>query len=188
MRRIPTRLEGPILIEPAVHGDARGFFVETYRRNQLEELGIHEDFVQDNHSRSTRGVVRGIHFQLPPGQAKLVRCSRGTILDVVVDLRRGSSTFGEWEGHELSDENHRQIYVPVGFGHGFCVLSEVADVTYKVSNYYDPEIERAIAWDDPDVGIEWPSEFELSVSERDKQAPSLSQVSEGLPFEYSSGG
>ncbi len=184
MRRIPTRLEGPILIEPAVHGDARGFFVETYRRNQLEELGIHEDFVQDNHSRSTRGVVRGIHFQLPPGQAKLVRCSRGTILDVVVDLRRGSSTFGEWEGHELSDENHRQIYVPVGFGHGFCVLSEVADVTYKVSNYYDPEIERAIAWDDPDVGIEWPSEFELSVSERDKQAPSLSQVSEGLPFEY----
>ena len=188
MRRIPTRLEGPILIEPAVHGDARGFFVETYRRSLLEELGIHEDFVQDNHSRSARGVVRGIHFQLPPGQAKLVRCSRGTILDVVVDLRRGSPTFGEWEGHELSDENHRQIYVPVGFGHGFCVLSEVADVTYKVSNYYDPEIERAIAWDDPDVGIEWPSELELSVSERDRQAPRLSEVREGLPFGYSSGG
>ena len=187
MRRIPTRLEGPILIEPAVHGDARGFFVETYRRNLLDELGIHDEFVQDNHSRSTRGVVRGIHFQLPPGQAKLVRCSRGTILDVVVDLRRGSSTFGEWEGHELSDVDHRQIYVPVGFGHGFCVLSEVADVTYKVSNYYDPEIERAIAWDDPDVGVEWPSELEFSVSERDKQAPGLRDVSEDLPFEYRRG-
>jgi dTDP-4-dehydrorhamnose 3,5-epimerase len=184
MRQIETRLEGPILIEPTVHGDARGFFVETYRRTVLGELGIHEEWVQDNHSRSTRGVVRGIHFQLPPGQAKLVRCSQGAILDVVVDLRRGSPTFGEWEGHELSDANHRQIYVPVGFGHGFCVLSDVADVIYKVSNYYDAEIERAIAWDDPEVGIEWPSGLDFSVSERDAQAPSLGDVRDELPFEY----
>ncbi len=162
MKRLDTRLEGPILIEPAVHGDARGFFVETFRRNEYAQLGIDHDFVQDNHSRSARGVVRGIHFQLPPGQAKLVRCARGAILDVVVDLRRGSPSFGQWEGHELSDENLRQLYVPIGFGHGFCVLSELADVIYKVSGYYDAEIERGIAYDDPDVGVEWPSDIELS--------------------------
>jgi dTDP-4-dehydrorhamnose 3,5-epimerase len=184
MRQVDTRIEGPVLIEPAVHGDARGFFVETYRKNVLAELGIHEDFVQDNHSRSGRGVVRGIHFQLPPGQAKLVRCARGAILDVVVDLRRGSPTYGEWEGHELSDENHRQIYVPIGFGHGFCVLSAVADVVYKVSGYYDDSIERGIAYDDPDVGVEWPSDIELLVSERDANAPRLADVRNELPFEY----
>jgi dTDP-4-dehydrorhamnose 3,5-epimerase len=184
MRQVDTRIEGPILIEPAVHGDARGFFVETYRKNVLAELGIHEDFVQDNHSRSGRGVVRGIHFQLPPGQAKLVRCARGAILDVVVDLRRGSPTYGEWEGHELSDENHRQIYVPIGFGHGFCVLSAVADVVYKVSGYYDDSIERGIAYDDPDVAVEWPSDVELLVSERDANAPRLADVRNELPFEY----
>jgi dTDP-4-dehydrorhamnose 3,5-epimerase len=173
-----------MVLEPTVHGDTRGFFVETYRRNVLADLGIHEEFVQDNHSRSKRGVVRGIHFQLPPGQAKLVRCSRGAIFDVVVDLRRGSPTFGGWESHELSDDNHRQIYIPIGFGHGFCVLSETADVVYKTSGYYDPAIERGLAWDDPEIGIEWPIGMELLVSERDAAAPALSQLADDLPFEY----
>jgi dTDP-4-dehydrorhamnose 3,5-epimerase len=184
MRQVETRIDGPLLIEPTAHGDARGFFVETYRKNVFASLGIEDDFVQDNHSRSGRGVVRGIHFQLPPGQAKLVRCARGAIFDVIVDLRRGSPTYGEWEGHELSDENHRQLYIPIGFGHGFCVLSELADVTYKVSGYYDASIERGIAYDDPDVGIEWPSGFELVVSERDATAARLADVRDELPFEY----
>ncbi|HEY2602633.1 MAG TPA: dTDP-4-dehydrorhamnose 3,5-epimerase [Thermoleophilaceae bacterium] len=182
MNRAQTRLDGPVLLEPTVHGDARGFFLETYRRSELAELGIDDEFVQDNHSRSRRGVVRGIHFQLPPGQAKLVNCARGEIFDVVVDLRRGSPTFGAWEGHELSDDNHHQLYIPVGFGHGFCVLSEDADVIYKVSGYYDAEIERGIAWDDPDVGIEWPSGMELTVSERDATAPRLAEVADSLSF------
>jgi dTDP-4-dehydrorhamnose 3,5-epimerase len=182
VKRLETRLDGPILIEPEVHGDARGFFVETYRKSEYAQLGIEQDFVQDNHSRSGRGVVRGIHFQLPPGQAKLVRCARGAILDVAVDLRRGSPTFGEWEGHELTDENLRQLYLPIGFGHGFCVLSEVADVIYKVSGYYDAAIERGIAYDDPEVGVEWPTGIELIVSERDASAPTLSEVAEQLPF------
>jgi len=182
MQRLATRLDGSVLIEPVVHRDSRGFFVETYRKNVLAEFGIREEFVQDNHSRSARGVVRGIHFQLPPGQAKLVRCARGAIFDVVVDLRRGSPTFGEWESHELSDENHRQLYIPIGFGHGFCVVSEVADVIYKTSGYYDPAIERGIAWDDPDVGIAWPTGVELQVSERDATAPRLAEVRDGLPY------
>lgn len=183
MNRVETKLEGPLLLEPKVHGDSRGFFVETYRKSDWAALGITEDFVQDNHSRSGKGVVRGIHFQLPPGQAKLIRCSRGAIFDVVVDLRRGSPTFGAWESHELSDENHRQLYIPIGFGHGFCVVSDVADVAYKVSGYYDAAIERGIAWDDRDVGIEWPSGLELSVSERDATAPRLAEIADELPFE-----
>ena len=184
MNRVQTKLEGPILIEPTVHGDPRGFFQETYRKSVFAELGIHEDFVQDNHSRSARGVVRGIHYQLEPGQAKLVRCARGAVFDVVVDLRRGSPTFGDWEAHELSDENHRQLYVPIGFGHGFCVLSDVADVIYKVSSYYDPDIERGFAYDDPDVAIEWPA-LELTASGRDRDAPLLKEIEEDLPFVYS---
>ena len=183
MERAATKLDGPILIRPAVHGDARGFFVETYRRNVMGGLGIHDEFVQDNHSRSVRGVVRGIHFQLPPGQAKLVRCARGEIFDVIVDLRRDSPTFGQWEGHELSDENGWQLYIPIGFGHGFCVVSDVADVIYKVSNYYDASIERGIAWDDHDVGIEWPSGMEWIVSERDAAAPTLASISHNLLFD-----
>ncbi|MDQ3720769.1 MAG: dTDP-4-dehydrorhamnose 3,5-epimerase, partial [Actinomycetota bacterium] len=156
MRRLETRFEGPLLLEPTVHGDERGFFLESYRRETMAELGVAVDFVQDNHSRSVRGVVRGMHFQVGDGQAKLVRCARGSILDVLVDLRRGSPTFGEWEAHELTDENGHQAFAPVGFAHGFCVTSEVADVTYKCSSYYEPEIERGIAYDDPEVGIEWP--------------------------------
>ena len=184
MKRLATKLEGPILIEPAVHRDDRGFFVETYRENTYAELGIHDRFVQDNQSRSAQGVVRGIHFQLPPGQAKLIRCARGEIFDVVVDLRRGSPTFGAWESHELSDENLCQLYVPVGFGHGFCVLSEVADVAYRVSRYYDGSIERGFAWDDPDVGIKWPAGLDLSVSDRDATAPRLAEIADEPGFEY----
>jgi len=184
MRALKTRLDGPLLLEPQVHGDERGFFAESYRESALAELGVHDTFVQDNHSRSGRGVVRGIHFSIGDGQAKLVRCARGSIFDVVVDLRRGSPTFGEWEGHELDDRALRQLYVPIGFGHGFCVTSEVADVIYKCSSYYDAEVERGIAYDDPDVGIEWPG-IELVVSARDADAPRLADVASDLPFEYS---
>lgn len=177
MRRLETRLDGPILIEPVVHGDARGFFAETYRRNVLAELGVHEEFVQDNHSRSSRGVLRGMHFQ--SGQAKLVRCARGAILDVVVDIRPGSPSFGRWESFELDDEAHRQLYVPDGFAHGFCVLSELADVTYKVSAYYDAAIESGFRFDDPEVGIDWPADVELRTSARDREAPLLRELSLG---------
>jgi dTDP-4-dehydrorhamnose 3,5-epimerase len=174
MRRLETRLEGPVLIEPAVHGDARGFFLETYRRRELAELGVQEEFVQDNHSRSRRGVLRGMHFQ--PGQAKLVRSARGAILDVLVDIRPGSPSFGRWEGFELDDESHRELFVPDGFAHGFCVLSEVADVIYKVSTYYDPAAESGFRYDDPDVGIEWPQGIELQTSARDREAPALREL------------
>jgi dTDP-4-dehydrorhamnose 3,5-epimerase len=183
MRALPTSLEGVLLLEPAVHGDERGFFVETFRANVWEELGVEAEFVQDNHSRSRRGTLRGMHFQTVPGQAKLVRCARGRIVDVVVDLRRGSSTFGRWEGHELDDSALRQLWVPVGFAHGFCVISEEADVVYKCSSYYDPATEAGIAYDDPDVGIAWPS-IELTVSERDRSAPRLADIADELPFVF----
>jgi dTDP-4-dehydrorhamnose 3,5-epimerase len=174
MRRLETRLEGPILLEPVVHGDARGFFQETYRRNVLAELGIHEEWVQDNHSRSRRGVVRGMHFQ--PGMAKLLRCPRGAILDVLVDIRPGSPAFGRWEAFELNDETHRQLFAPDGFAHGFCVLSDVADVIYKCSAYYDARSESGFRFDDPEVGIEWPADIELQTSARDRDAPLLSEL------------
>lgn len=172
-----------MLVEPTVHGDERGFFVETFRANLLHDAGVREVWLQDNHSRSGRGVLRGMHFQLPPGQAKLVRCARGEVLDVAVDIRRGSPTFGKWEAVELSDRNARMVYVPIGFAHGFCVTSEVADVVYKCSNYYVADIESGFAFDDPDVGIEWP-ELELLVSDRDRQAPRLSEIADDLPFVY----
>jgi dTDP-4-dehydrorhamnose 3,5-epimerase len=182
VRRLNTRLEGPILIAPAVHGDERGFFHESYRRSTMADLGIAEDFVQDNHSRSVRGVLRGMHFMVGGGTSKLVRCGRGAIYDVLVDLRRASPTFGEWEGFELSEENLHVLYVPVGFAHGFCVTSDIADVLYKQSAYFDPALEREIAYDDPDVGIEWPAGMELTVSERDAGAPRLAEVADELPF------
>ena len=180
----PTRLDGLILLQPTVHGDPRGFFVETYRADELVAHGIDDPWVQDNHSRSRLGVLRGMHFQIGDGQAKLVRCARGAILDVVVDMRRGSPTFGQWEAVRLDDELSAMLYVPVGFAHGFCVLSEVADVVYKCSSYYEPRLERGFAYDDPDVGIEWP-ELGLTVSDRDRQAPRLAEIADGLPFEYS---
>jgi dTDP-4-dehydrorhamnose 3,5-epimerase len=183
MQRLDIKLEGPALIAPVVHGDERGFFHETYRRNAYTDLGIPDEFVQDNHSRSAHGVVRGMHFQVGRGMAKLVRCSRGAILDVVVDLRRGSPTFGQWEALELTDQNLHQVYCPIGFAHGFCVTSESADVMYKCSGYYDESIERGIAYDDPEVGIEWP-DIQLTPSQRDASAPRLSEVARDLPFVY----
>jgi dTDP-4-dehydrorhamnose 3,5-epimerase len=182
MRRLETRLDGLVLLEPTVHGDARGFFVETFRADVAEAHGIPLDYVQDNHSRSRRGTLRGIHFQTHPGQAKLVRVARGSVWDVVVDLRRGSPTFGEWEGITLDDETGRVLYIPVGFGHGFLVMSEVADFVYKCTAYYDPATEAGIRFDDPAVGIEWPSDVELLYSERDRTAPTLAAVAGSLPF------
>lgn len=179
--RLPTKLDGVVLLEPTVHGDERGFFVETFSRETWAEHGVDVEFVQHNHSRSAQGTLRGLHFQTEPGQAKLLRCARGAILDVAVDLRRGSPTYGQWEGHVLDDITHCQLFVPVGFAHGFAVLSELADVAYLVSSVYDPATEAGIAWDDPDVGIEWRVEDPL-LSERDRTAPRLSEVAETLPF------
>ena len=182
MRRLDTRLDGLVLIAPDVHGDARGFFQESYRANVWADHGVGDTFVQDNHSRSRRGVVRGMHFSVGDGQAKLVRCARGRIFDVVVDLRRRSPTFGDWEAVELDDVDGLQLYVPIGFAHGFCVLSDVADVTYKCSTYYDAAVERGFRYDDPDVGVDWPAGVELLVSERDRVAPSLREIAPELPF------
>lgn len=181
MERLPTRLDGLVLLAPTVHGDERGFFVETYREETWSPHGVPTTFVQDNHSRSRRGTLRGIHFQTHPGQGKLVRCARGEVYDVVVDLRRGSPTFGEWEGFRLDDQSHHQLWIPIGFGHGFCVVSDVADFTYKCTNVYDPATEAGIRFDDPDVGIEWP-QLELLYSERDQSAPRLAEVADSLPF------
>jgi dTDP-4-dehydrorhamnose 3,5-epimerase len=188
MESLPTRLDGPVLVRPQVFGDARGFFFESYRASELAEIGIDDVFVQDNHSRSGRGVLRGMHFAVGEGSAKLVRCARGAIMDVVVDLRRGSPTFGDWEGFALDDENLEALYVPVGFAHGFCVASDVADVIYKQSRYYDPAIEREIRYDDPDVGIAWPADLDLQVSQRDRAAPLLRDVADTLPFRYPTAG
>lgn len=185
MKRLVTRLNGPILIGPNILGDERGFFVETYRRSVFDELGIPEEMVQDNHSRSRHGIVRGMHFQIGQGAAKLVRAGSGAIFDVVVDLRSGSPTFGEWEGFELTEENMHILYCPVGFAHGFCVISETADVLYKQSNYYADETERGIAYNDPDVGVAWPLPTEeLIPSDRDASAPRLSEIAQELPFRY----
>jgi dTDP-4-dehydrorhamnose 3,5-epimerase len=182
-RVLDTRLDGPLLLEPKAFADDRGFFMETYRRSDYSDVGIPEEFVQDNHSRSARGVVRGMHFQVGRGVSKLVRCARGEIVDVLVDIRRGSPTFGEWEAFTLSDENKHVLYAPIGFAHGFCVISDVADVVYKQDAYYS-DLESEFAWDDPDVGIEWPlPREELSVSERDSRAPRLSEIAQSLPFE-----
>jgi dTDP-4-dehydrorhamnose 3,5-epimerase len=174
-----TKIEGPLLIEPVAHGDERGFFLESFRVDALAAAGVSLSFVQDNHSRSSSRIVRGMHFQ--PGQAKLVRCVRGSIFDAIVDIRAGLPTFGHWEGYELNDESHRQLLVPDGFAHGFCVLSDIADVVYKVSEYYDPRAERGFRFDDPRVGIEWPGGAEnLIASERDRHAPTLAELESSL--------
>jgi dTDP-4-dehydrorhamnose 3,5-epimerase len=181
MERLATRIDGLVLVAPTVHGDERGFFMETFRADAWAAHGIPTEYVQDNHSRSRKGTLRGIHFQTRPGQGKLVRCARGEVFDVVVDLRRGSPTFGEWEGVRLDDASGRQLWIPVGFGHGFCVLSDTADFVYKCTAYYDPATEAGIRFDDPDVGIEWP-DVELLYSERDRTAPRLAEVADSLPF------
>jgi dTDP-4-dehydrorhamnose 3,5-epimerase len=180
-----TTLPDAKLIVPRVFPDDRGFFAETFRENVLAEAGIHDNWVQDNHSRSSYGVVRGLHFQIGKGAAKLVRCGRGHIWDVIVDLRKGSPTYAKWEGFDLTDENMHALYVPVGFAHGFCVKSEVADVLYKQTNYYSGEVERGIAYDDVQVGVEWPLlKDEIRVSARDAEGPSLSAMAPELPFGY----
>src|SRR3954447_18870216 len=181
LRRLETKLDGVVLLEPEVHGDSRGFMVETFRTDAWAELGVGVEFVQHNHSRSSKGTLRGIHFQTAPGQAKLVRCPRGAIVDVAVDLRRDSPSYGQWEAHVLDDTHHRQLYVPVGFGHGFCVLSDEADVSYLLSSVYDPATEAGIAWDDAQVGIEWPVDEPL-LSDRDRSAPTLAAVADSLPW------
>ena len=177
-------IPGALVIEPAVHGDARGFFCETYREPLWSEHGIPSHWAQDNHSRSGQGVLRGMHFAIGDGQAKLVRCARGRILDVVIDLRAGSPAYGKWEGVELSDDNMHQLYVPIGLAHGFVVLSEIADVTYKCTTIYDPTLERGIAYDDPEIAIAWPTDIKLLVSDRDAQAKTLADISDELPFRF----
>jgi dTDP-4-dehydrorhamnose 3,5-epimerase len=188
LRRLETRLEGPILVQLVKHGDERGFFAETYRRDRFAEIGIADEFVQDNHSRSSQGVVRGMHFQLGAGVAKLVRCGRGAIYDAVVDLRRSSPTYGQAEGFELSEDNMRVLFCPVGFGHGFCTLSEVANTIYKQSAYYATGPEAELSYRDPTIGIEWPIPVaELIASEKDAAAPTLAELEprlEGPQFEY----
>jgi dTDP-4-dehydrorhamnose 3,5-epimerase len=180
---VDARLDGAKLLKPRVHGDERGFFLESFRADVLAQAGIDQAFVQDNHSRSAARIVRGMHFQ--PGQLKLVRCVRGAIFDVIVDIRAGSPTFGRWDGYELNDQTHHQLLVPDGFAHGFCVLSDVADVTYKVTSYYDPAGEGGFRFDDPEVGIEWPfAAEELIASARDTGAPLLAEIRSSLPFTY----
>lgn len=156
MKVTPTRLPEVLLIEPKVFGDARGFFFESWNASEFERAGIRASFVQDNHSRSQKGVLRGLHYQVRRPQGKLIRVIQGEIFDVAVDIRRGSPTFGKWEGMRLSADSKDLLWVPVGFAHGFCVLSEAAEVLYKTTDFYSPEHERTIAWNDPEIGIEWP--------------------------------
>ncbi|MBY0474169.1 MAG: dTDP-4-dehydrorhamnose 3,5-epimerase [Nitrosomonas sp.] len=174
MKIIETRLPGVVVFEPKVFRDQRGFFVETFRESALLEAAINETFVQDNHSRSSKGILRGLHYQLFQPQGKLVRVSRGKVFDVAVDVRKDSPTFGQWFGTILDDENLRMIYVPPGYAHGFVVLSEVADFIYRCTNYYHAESEQSIAWNDPDIGIEWPVS-DVALSTKDQSAPNLSQ-------------
>lgn len=177
MRRIETRLSGVAIIEPKVAGDQRGFFVETWREDRFAELGIPARFVQDNWSRSSKGVLRGLHWQLGRPQGKLVRVVTGAVFDVVVDVRRGSPTFGRWIGEVLSEENKRALYVPAGFAHGFLVLSEICDFVYRCTDYYAPAEERGIAWNDPGLAIAWPlAGAQPMLSEKDRRFGPLTGV------------
>jgi dTDP-4-dehydrorhamnose 3,5-epimerase len=176
LKVIETRLPGVLIIEPVVHGDARGFFVESFQVDRYRrEAGIDLPFVQDNHSRSARGVLRGLHAQNPYAQGKLVRVATGSVFDVAVDIDPRSATFGQWVGVELSDTNHRQIWVPPGYAHGFQVLSELADFEYKCTDLYHPETEVGVIWNDPDIGIEWPGS-DPRLSAKDLKLPTLAQI------------
>ena len=179
-----TRLDGVVLIEPRRFGDHRGFFAETYSRKVYETIGVAPDFVQDNHSLSAQvGTVRGLHFQAPPhAQDKLVRCGRGAIFDVAVDIRKGSPTYGQWVGFELSAANGRQLFVPVGFAHGFVTLEPDSEIVYKCSDYYAPQAEGAVRWDDPGIGIDWPLTGDAILSGKDAVAPLLRDLDS--PFEW----
>ncbi|MDM0090030.1 MULTISPECIES: dTDP-4-dehydrorhamnose 3,5-epimerase [unclassified Variovorax] len=169
MKVIPTEIPDVLVIEPKVFGDARGFFFESFNQKVFDEaLGRHVDFVQDNHSRSSKGVLRGLHYQIQQPQGKLVRVVRGAVFDVAVDIRKSSPTFGRWVGMELSEENQRMLWVPEGFAHGFVVLSESADFLYKTSDYYMPQHERCIAWDDPTLAIVWPDSLKPTLSAKDQ--------------------
>ena len=180
-----TRLPGVLLIEPKRHGDHRGFFAETYSQQAYAELGVEAAFVQDNHSLSAAaGTVRGLHFQAPPSaQAKLVRCGRGAIFDVAVDIQRGSPTYGQWAGYTLSAENGAQLYIPAGFAHGFVTLEPDSEIIYKCSDYYAPETEGALRWDDLDIGIGWPLSAEAILSEKDARAPLLADFNSPFTVE-----
>ncbi len=180
MKFLTTDLEGVILVEPTVHSDPRGFFLETYHQAKYTAGGIVETFVQDNHSRSERGTLRGLHAQFRHPQGKLVRAVEGEIFDVAVDVRRGSPAFGRWVGEILSAENFRQLYVPPGFVHGFCVLSDSAQVEYKCTDFYHQDDEYSVTWNDPDIGIEWPITDPL-LSTRDREARRLSELADRLP-------
>ena len=174
MKVIETAIPDLLILEPRVFGDDRGFFMESYNSRTFGELtGLVVNFVQDNHSRSSKNVLRGLHYQIKQPQGKLVRVSSGRVYDVAVDLRKSSSTLGQWVGLELSAQNHRQLWVPPGFGHGFVVLSEQADFLYKTTDYYAPEYERCLKWDDPEIGIDWPVDGAPIVSEKDQQGVSL---------------
>lgn len=173
-----TPLPGVILLEPKIFKDDRGFFAEVYKNDGFSENGITCQFVQDNISRSTKGALRGLHYQLQKPQAKLVMVTRGSVFDVAVDIRRGSPTFGQWFGQVLSDENHFQLFIPAGFAHGFCVLSDEADFMYKCSDYYDPSSERGILWSDAGLNIEWPLDCAPVLSPKDMQYPCLADAAE----------
>ncbi|MBU6283669.1 dTDP-4-dehydrorhamnose 3,5-epimerase [bacterium] len=180
MKFVATELSGVIVVEPDVYRDPRGFFLETYRADRWAEGGVDATFVQDNHSRSVRGTLRGLHAQLSRPQAKLVRVIQGSIVDVVVDVRRGSPTFRRWIAVEISADNFRQIYVPVGFAHGLCVTSDTAEVEYKCSDLYDPADELRLLWNDPEIGIRWPVEDPI-LSDKDRSALPLSAWMDRLP-------
>ncbi|AKU23923.1 dTDP-4-dehydrorhamnose 3,5-epimerase [Massilia sp. NR 4-1] len=177
MKVHPTAIDGVLLIEPAVFGDERGFFYESFNARRFAELtGIQADFVQDNHSRSAKGVLRGLHYQIQQAQGKLVRVTAGAVFDVAVDLRKSSPTFGRWMGVELSAENKRQLWVPPGFGHGFVVTSDYAEFLYKTTDYYAPEHERTVLWSDPALGIEWPLDGAPQLSGKDRQGVLLADA------------
>jgi dTDP-4-dehydrorhamnose 3,5-epimerase len=180
MKVTATEIPGVVVIEPDVFRDPRGFFMETFHAGKFRSQGLPEIFVQDNQSRSSRGVLRGLHYQLQHPQGKLVRVLNGEVFDVAVDIRRGSPFFGRWAGLVLSDKNMKQIYIPPGFAHGFCVLSEQADVVYKCTDLYAPGDEYGIAWNDPAIGIEWP-QVDYLLSDKDRRNPRLSEIGDRLP-------
>src|SRR3954471_15563513 len=181
MKKIETSLPGVFIVEPDVFADQRGFFFESYHREKYRQLGINDEFVQDNHAKSQRDTLRGLHYQLRRPQGKLCRVISGEVLDVAVDIRRSSAQFGRWTAVRLSAENQSQIYVPVGFAHGYLVLSDTAEFLYKCTDYYDPADQRSITWDDPELAIEWNLATPI-LSEKDRQAPRLKQLStEELP-------
>lgn len=187
-KRVDTSIEDVCIIEPTVYGDERGYFMETYEKSDFEEIGITGEFIQDNQSRSKKGVLRGLHFQKEHSQAKIIRCLRGEVFDVAVDLRPGSNTYGKWEGIKLSEDNKKMLYIPRGFAHGFLVLSDIAEICYKVDNIYDHEAEGGLKWNDERVGVIWPeiegmSQGDYLTSEKDSKWPSLEELKNTNLFE-----